>query len=168
MMATSTCGVRIRIQHRLRVELEFAPHRFAISSLGNARLRFPGTSLQHLDVAFRKPDLTDFACGKLNDPIGKLDLILGSDDFPIVHQQDQIADGERRAFVRVIEWMTDRKRVHGKGGYLLDRRIFEPVGQIHLDSSENGANRSADSGARQSALSSQQMLMQVGDLLFRR
>ena len=108
------------------------------------------------------------ARGKLNDLVGKLDLIFGSDDFPIIHQQDQIADGERRTFVRVIEWMTDRKRVHGKGGELLDSRIFEPVCQIRLDSSENGTNRSADSRARQSALSRQQMFMQVGNLLFRR
>ncbi len=64
--------------------------------------------------------------------------------------------------------MTDRKRVHRKGGNLLDSRIFESVGQIHLDTSENGADRSAESGARQSAVSRQQMLMQVGDLLFGR
>ena len=139
-----------------------------VTPLTDARPRFPGTSLQQLDVAIHKPNFTDFARGKLDDPVGKLDLVLGSDDLLTVHQQDQIADGKRRAFVGVIERMTDRNRVHREGGNLLDSWIFESVGQIRLDTSENGANRSADSGAGQPAVSRQQMLMQVGDLLFGR
>ena len=132
-----------------------------------AGCRATGTSLQHLDIPFHKPVLTHLASGNGNDPVSELELMLGADDFPIVHQQDQVADGKRRALVRIVERMAHRERVHGKGRGLLDGRPFESVRKIRLNASENGADRSADSGAGQPALCRQQMLMQVGDLLFR-
>ncbi len=134
--------------------------------LGDARFGILATSFQQLDVPFRKLALANVACCKIDDLVCKLYLVLGPDNSSVVHQQDQIADGERCAFVRVIERMTDRKRIDGERGDLLDAWTFEPVCQIRLDSSENGADGSAGSGTGQSAISRQQMFMQVGDLLF--
>ncbi|MCY4563921.1 MAG: hypothetical protein OXE40_05485 [Gammaproteobacteria bacterium] len=41
-----------------------------MTPLTDARFRFPGTSLQHLDVAIHEPNFTDLARGKLDDPVG--------------------------------------------------------------------------------------------------
>ena len=110
-------------------------------------------SLQHLNIHIHEAVLIHGSSGKLDYQVRKLDLIRMSDDVLVIHQQDQIAYSQRRAFVRIVEWMSDRKRVHREGGDLRDSRIFELVCQICPDSSENGPDRGADSGSRHSAVS---------------
>lgn len=99
------------------------------------------TSRQHLNIRFNESVLTDAACGKLNDQVRKFDLMHGRDDFLVIHQQDQIASGQGRTFIRVIEWMTDRERVHREGRDLRDSRIFELICQVRLDATECGTER---------------------------
>ena len=94
--------------------------------------------------------------------------MLGLNDSFFVNQQYKVTDGESRSFIPVIERMADCERVNSNGSDLLDSGFFEPIRQVHLDSPENGTYGSADSRARQPAQLCQQLLMQIGDLLFRR
>ena len=109
--------------------------------------------------------MIDGSGGEFDYQVRKLDLIRMCDDVLAIHQQDQIAYSQGRAFVRIVEWMSDRKRVHRESGDLRDSRIFELVCQICLDSTENGTDGRADSGPRHSAVSCKQLFMQVSDLL---
>ena len=90
---------------------------------------------------------------------------MGGPDLLVVHQQDEVANGESRALVRVVERMADRKRIQRESSNLRNGGILELIGEVHVDATEYGTDGCVHSRPRQSSVSCQQVFVQVGDLL---
>ena len=87
-------------------------------------------------------------------------------DVPfVIHQQDQVANGEGRTSVCVVGRVPDHKRIHGERRNLLNSGILELVCEVHVDSTEYGSKGRPRPGSRQSTVPCQQVLVEVGDLL---